>query len=207
MASQLNLRLTIASVVLLVGGACSSSKTLQPCPPNGLGTEGTREEVEEQLRNWDDYNCSEPQICIDLPFKVIPNHVIGSSPTEANFLIKNCSTGKQNLEINKVVLYGDWNCSFGEPELEGNTIAPGESVSLRVLYDPDEASESQARIGIFSNAQNYTQPFEFPICGRAVTTDQISNPGTDGGVGNADGGDLFECVFIDSEVNTACHQD
>jgi hypothetical protein len=166
-----------------VAGDSSKGKG-NPCPEEGLGVKSSSGtscssvvdpndpdviDCANQMTNYKDYACSEPQICPDQGVVSIPGFVLGSSAQSVTFTITNCSTGTRKLRVARVDLEGDPRCSF---QLDPNTpaeIAPGESATVKADYAPQVEGEDHAAIVVYSDAQNFPG-LMLPLCGRAVTS-------------------------------------
>jgi hypothetical protein len=173
----------ISLALLLVAPGCADDSK-KACPEGGLGittSDGTLcsgildplsekvAECQEQMREYVDYDCAEPQICPDHGAHQIPFYILAPStaPEELTFTLTNCSTGGKPLVIEKVEITGDPRCHFTfnpetdiQPSLE---IKPGETGFIRAVYDPQALGEDHGQIRIYSNAQNFPL-LVLPIC-------------------------------------------
>lgn len=213
---------SLALLALLL--ACSDEDSKKPCPPKGIGVEEFEGvSAGDQLLNYQNYACSEPQICPDLVTAAIaPYYVIDESaaPAQASVGLTNCSTGNKKLVIEQVVLVGDKECAFTCPcrrdksapcarcqvSIEKSEIEPGETISISIEYKPTKARLDGAAFHVYSNAQNFSRSVT-PICVRAL--DDPPGGSSDAGAGDGGGGNAPappRCDFIDPEVNTTCHE-
>ncbi len=191
----------------------------KPCPIKGIGVEsasGTScasEEAAEfgslagtdcrdQVALFNEYGCSEPQICADQPGGIYDQTSISVAQAArgVNFLITNCSTGNEKLVISKVIITGDDRCSFTEPEIEAKEIDPGGSIAIRSTYKPTSVGEDHAAFVITTNAGNFPE-FILPICGRGV--EPQTSPAPDGGVDPEP--TVFTCKDVQGKINSSCH--
>jgi hypothetical protein len=148
---------------LLVIGCTDDDANLKPCPANGIG--------EKEMSKANEYNCTTPQLCIDISFCVLRGRPVTNTiaPWSCNFVLTNCSKGNKSLEIESIQLLGDERCNFSEPQITSRTIPPLDTsgVVLKVDYDPKKVGADHSKLVIKSNASNFPE-FNVPICGFAV---------------------------------------
>ncbi|MFH1131385.1 MAG: hypothetical protein V1754_08625 [Pseudomonadota bacterium] len=192
--------------------ATACSKDLLPCPPKGIGVEDHAATTpEDQVLGYATYNCAEPQICPDQGSPFVPYYVVDENapPAPVNLSLTNCSTGNATLEIDKIVVYGDKNCSFSEATIEKKTVAPGETVFVKTDYKPKKPGPDHAAFRIFSNAQNF-ETLITPFCSLALEKKLDAGVPPEAGVG--DGGPEAnlppkpDCEE-QTTVNTECHKE
>jgi hypothetical protein len=187
----------------LFWSACEEEKKLQPCPAQGLGVVSASgktcseikdpldedlSDCQDQMENFMDYDCAEPQICPDHGAHQMPYHVLKpSGPGETlSFALTNCTTGNDKLILDKVELTGDERCSFvfnKTTDVQDYEIPAGETRAIQLVYKPKSLGEDHVHLRITANAQNFPD-LVLPICGRA----NPDTSGTDAGVSAADGG-------------------
>ena len=199
------------SLVALV--ACSGDDGGgKPCPKAGIGA--------NEIANWQDYDCSQPQICPGIGWVAVEGYPVNpANPArEMVVVLTNCSKGSTKLEIQKVVLLGDSRCTMTEPEIEERKIDPGPDNGrfVRVKWKPEALGRDDAALMIYTNAQN--KPIlEVPICGTAVpsqTLDGSVAPALDGSVAPEPDASLddagekpnFLCKPV-TKLNAKCHAD
>jgi hypothetical protein len=234
----------IATIIVFIAACSSEDQNRKPCPTKGIGVEasdGTScskaaadpaseagKICREQVEKYKEYDCTEPQLCVDQGKRKIPDYVLNDPGKEASFTLTNCSTKNSKLIINKIIIAGDSRCSFSEPEIEqteAKEIDPGKSISIRTVYKAKAVGEDHAAIHIYSNAQNWN-PLIISLCGKTSLTVPL-NP--DAGKSAADGGSkdggskdagkkidgtskkeagtetkIFDCEDVGSKVNTSC---
>ncbi len=205
MQRAMKMLLTFLGLSLMTVGACSGDDGGgKPCPKAGIGA--------GEMGNWQDYNCSEPQICPDIGWVAIEGYPVNpANPArEMVVVLTNCSKGSTKLEIQKVVLVGDSRCSMTEPEIEERKIDPGPDNGrfIRVKWKPKALGRDDAALMIYTNAQNMPV-LEVPICGTAVpsqTLDGGVSPGPDASLADAGTKPNFTCKPV-TKLNTTCHAD
>lgn len=173
--------LKIAGLCLLqaafAGCSDGEGEAKRACPPQGIGVaEFEGKSAAQQVLEYKQYNCAQPQICPDIGSPTAWTYGIVANckdtgtcpgPSQINLNLTNCSTGKQALVIEKVAIYGDERCSFQEAEIEKKEVAPGEIVALKTDWLPTNVGEDHAQFRIQSNAQNF-KPLVVAFCGQAV---------------------------------------
>jgi hypothetical protein len=216
----------VVPVILSLLVACGSDdKDKKQCPAKGIAVESSTgvacstatadpenptykvaaQDCSDQLKNYKNYLCTDPQICVDLGVRIVPDFIVDPMSTgeSVSFLITNCSTGNKKLTISKVVIVGDSRCSYSEAEVEAKEVAPGKDMLIRTVYKPKTPGVDMAGIHIISDAQNY-KPFVLPLCGRALAKYQ---PGKDSGPSGADAATNKPLRCDDAtnmKVNTTC---
>lgn len=176
--------LLLGLLAALGTGACddASAESLKPCPPKGLGVEtasGTScknylpsadwKECEDQLLNSQTYDCSAAQICPSASMRVAPAATAGGAGVPLSFLLVNGSRSA-TLTISKIEITGDTRCSFEfdkQRDLERETLEPGKSAALRVIYKPTYTGQDHAHLRVHSNAENFPTLI-LPVCGEAT---------------------------------------
>lgn len=195
--------LLLLTCTVLIWSACEEEKKLLPCPAQGLGVVSTSGKTcseikdpldedlgdcQDQMENFLEYDCAEPQLCPDHGAHQMPYYVLDpNGPGETlSFALTNCTTGNDKLIINTVELTGDERCSFifnKSTDVEALEIPAGETRSIQAVYKPKALGEDHVHLRITTNAQNFPD-LVLPICGRA----NPESSGTDAGVSSDDGG-------------------
>jgi hypothetical protein len=198
--------LTLGICLALVAG-CSGDDgdggPSKPCPAKGIGV--------GEIGDWENYNCSEPQICPDKGWVAVFDYPVDpANPKRAlSVILTNCSKGQQKLVIEKVVVKGDDRCYMSEAEVEDKEILPGSLNArfVRVTWKPEAAGRDDAALEIHSNAKNFPV-LEIPLCGTAIA------PSGDAGVVIPDKGAWTQdaappwarCNPV-TKLNSKCHTD
>jgi hypothetical protein len=223
MRSALVLSLTLS---LLVVGCSSDTVEKKECPAKGIGVQSAAgiscstasadpenptykaavTDCSDQVSNYKNYLCSDPQICYDLGVRIVPDFVVDPMGTGENvvFVITNCSSGNKKLTISKVLIVGDSRCSYGEAEVASKELDPGKEMLIRTVYKPKAPGVDMAGIHIFSDAANY-KPLTIALCGRALAK---YKPGADSGVSGVDAATNKALRCSDPAtmtVNKTCH--
>jgi hypothetical protein len=123
----------------------------------------------DQVANFERYACARPQICPDMDVQTI-RHDISTGARVMHVLLTNCSTGNQDLRIDKVEVYGDDRCSFSNvtaSDISPKLVAPGEAAAVRITYDPGATGEDHAVLTVHSNAQNSAR-LPLRLCALAI---------------------------------------
>jgi hypothetical protein len=215
---------TILSLTMLCG--CGDDKeNKKACPSKGIAvaaTDGTPcstasadptstagKDCREQVEKYKDFDCFEPQVCLDQSKRKIPDLVLDpkAQGQEVSFILTNCSTGHRKLTISRLVLAGDSRCVFTEPEIDpGKVIEPGGQITLRTVYKPTAVGEDHAALIVESDGQNYPK-FVIPICGKVIPK---FAPGADSGpppTSDAGAGPVFDCKDVQGKITTSCHKE
>jgi hypothetical protein len=218
----------------LVLAGCSSETEKKPCPAKGIGvaaasgqscrdaasspTSADYKDCLDQVENYKNYSCEEPQICPDRG-KVIRLYTLSGTAAgeEVSFVLTNCSTGTQALNVTKMIVYGDTRCSFSDAEYgdagtgssSPNEAAPGESIAIRTIYKPKTVGQDFAAISITANAKNFS-PLSIAVCGAALP---YYPAGKDSSVAAADSSStdsstspLKDCKEVGTTVTSSCHK-
>ncbi|MBK8482498.1 MAG: hypothetical protein IPL40_15260 [Proteobacteria bacterium] len=213
--------MVVGGCVLAALGACSdgAGDAKRACPPQGIGVaEFEGRSPAQQVLEYKQYNCAQPQICPDIgnptawTYGVIPNCKDTGNcpgPSQINLNLTNCSTGKQTLVIEKVQIYGDERCSFQEAAIEKKELAPGEIIAIKTDWAPASVGEDHAQFRIHSNAQNF-KPLVVAFCGQAVLARSGSAAGdagvaTDGGATRADARATGLLCRDVKSITASCH--
>jgi hypothetical protein len=184
----------------VLDGRPVDQSTLLPCPQDGIG--------KHQMAKAHEYNCTTPQLCIDVDFCQMEGRPVDKSiaPWSCNVVVTNCSRGNNKLTLSSLQLLGDPRCHFSEPQLSNRELLPGASAVLKVDYDPETVGEDHASLIIKSNAANFAT-FNVLICGFAVVPRfdmSIPPDPLDAGIPPADAGGT-RCKAA-TTLNTRCHQ-
>lgn len=228
-ALTIPLTILVASTLIAISSGCKDDVELKACPSGGLGIKSTEtgtvcqgildpededlQNCTDQMLEYKDYACNEPQVCPDQGSYRLPiyYHDVNYQGDTMSFALTNCSTGNEPLTISKIVLAGDSRCSMifdKTKDVESLVVEPGEATIIRVLYKPSDLGEDHAALRITSNAENFPE-LVLPMCARAVPK---FAPGHDSGMpGMGDGGadtgidDDWICKDVGTQV-AACHE-
>jgi hypothetical protein len=178
--------LTISLALAL--GACSDDIDKKACPAAGLGaaselsgksckglqdpTDSDLQDCQQQMENYKQYDCKEPQICFDRTVDRALNFVIAKEAPESSlsFILTNCSTGNQKLVISSVEVLGNQSCHFKfdiTTDVQKQEVSPGDQTLIQVRYLPTKPSEDHVVLKVSSNAQNFPELRLF-ACGFGV---------------------------------------
>ena len=140
-------RWTVALSLLTALGGCPDEDDRLPCPPKGIGVMPLQTDVGTGpgectggmcgAPGYALYACNAPQICPDVgpgaeaqSFRY--DLASGSTARLVSVLLTNCSTGNQDLVIDRVEVFGDPRCSFAEvtnADIGSKVVAPGETTA------------------------------------------------------------------------------
>lgn len=207
------------TVALALTAGCSDGgggggEATKPCPPKGIGVAAFQGATKaQQVTNWKDYKCSQPQICPDVGAADVPLYIIDpkAAAHATSLVLTNCSTGNAKLTVSKVVMYGDAKCAFGEPQIDQKVVDPNGTAVIQATWKPKKAGEHHAAFWVYSNAQNFPV-LKIPACG--IARPKPADAGTasgDGGVPDskpaaADAAGTLKCKAV-TTINGSCHKD
>ena len=140
--------LMFAALMGLGLGACSGDDNDgKPCPENGIGA--------DEIENWEQYNCTQPQICPDIGWVAVIGYPVSPDSPKRQMAVQltNCSKGNTKLIIEKVVLKGNSRCYMSEPQIEDREIDPGDGngKTIAVTWKPEKVGRDDAALFIHSN--------------------------------------------------------
>lgn len=220
---------------------CPDEDDRLPCPPGGIGVEplltdigggpgectgglcysgrdscGNHPDLCRQIKEYALYACSSPQICPDVGPGAEAQSFLYDLASESkarlvSVLLTNCSTGDQDLVIDRAEIFGDARCSFtevGDVDIGNKVVAPGETTAIRTSYRPLAPGEDHAELRVYSNAANFPE-LRLLICGVAV--DGAGSTPSDAGAEDAALGDAacadLACLTCQPQTTrAACHK-
>jgi hypothetical protein len=135
-----------------------------------------------QVTNYERFACARPQICPDVGGADVQifNYAMGedTAPVPVQVLLTNCSTGTNDLVIDRVEVFGDARCAFSEvtdADIGSKILAPGETTAIRSTYQPGAPGEDHAELRVYSNAQNFPE-LRLLVCGVAWVSHGDAGP-------------------------------
>jgi hypothetical protein len=233
-------RWTVALGLSILLCGCPDEDGLLPCPPKGIGVEplqtdvgigpgecagglcytgrescGNHPDLCRQIREYARYACSTPQVCPDVGPGAEAQSFLYDLTSESaarvvSVLLTNCSTGNQDLVIDRVEIFGDARCSFTEvsdADIGKKVVAPGETTAIRTSYRPLTVGEDHAELRVYSNADNFPE-LRLLICGIAVDgASAAPDAGSlDAALGDAACADLECLTCLPQTTQVACHK-